>query len=203
MRRRTALGLLLGAGVGVTAARAADPAATAPIQALVQALTRAMQAGRATPFPRRFEMIAPAVDGAFDLPAVLAASVGLRLNSAPADQKAALLEQFRRFTIASYAANFDNPADRLEVLGTQRELGADIVVPTRVVPASGDPTSIDYLMRHTPQGWRAVDVLLDGGISQNAVKRSDFRALVAGGSLQPLIDSLRTKVRDLSGNTMS
>ena len=38
--------------------------------------------------------------------------------------------------------------------------------------------------------------------SRVAVQRSDFRALLASGSANPLIASLRQKVSDLSGGTM-
>ena len=58
-------------------------------------------------------------------------------------------------------------------------------------------------MRRGAQGWRAVDVLLNGNISQNAVKRSDFRSLVTATSAQPLIDSLQQKVAELSGGAVS
>ena len=186
-----------------TAARADDPAAAAPIQALNQALSASMRAGTRSPFPQRFNLVAPAVDGAFDLPGVLAASVGPRYAGLPADQQAALLDAFRKFTIASYAANFDvDDGTRIELVPAQRAVGSDLVVSTRIVPRSGEPTPIDYVMRRGPQGWRAIDVLLNGSISQNAVKRSDFRALVAT-SAQPLIDSLRRKVAELSGGTLS
>jgi len=57
-------------------------------------------------------------------------------------------------------------------------------------------------MHETPQGWRAVDVLLNGTISQVAVQRSDFRALLTSGGPDALIASLRQKTASLSGNTL-
>ena len=184
-------------------ARAADAEAAAPIQALVQAILAAMRAGKATPFMQRYNLLAPAVDRAFDLQAVLAASVGPRLATLPADQQAALLDVFRKFTVASYAANFDSfEGERFDLVPEQRPVGNDLVVGTRLVPTRGDAVSIDYVMHRGPGGWRAIDVLLNGSISQNAVKRSDFRSLVTT-TAQPLIDSLRRKVAELSGGTLS
>jgi phospholipid transport system substrate-binding protein len=58
-------------------------------------------------------------------------------------------------------------------------------------------------MRNGAAGWKAVDVLLNGNISQNAVKRSDFRSLVTSNSAQKLIDSLQHKVGELSGGALS
>lgn len=181
-----------------------DPAATAPIQALVQGILAGMKVGKSTPFQQRFHTLAPLVDRAFDLPGVLAASVGPRLASLPTDQQAVLQDVFRKFTIASYVANFDTfDGERIEVVPQQRMIGADIVVGTKIIPTRGDTVPIDYVMRRSSQGWRAVDVLLNGTISQNAVKRSDFRSLVNATSAQPLIDSLRRKVAELSGGTVS
>ena len=197
--------LLAGLGLLVAApAMAADPAAAAPIVALNQALTAAMKAGKSATFAQRYAGILAAVDRAFDLPAVLQQSVGPRFASLPADQQAGLLDVFRKFTATSYAANFDDDeGEKLVVLPEQRAVGDDLVVQTQIVPARGDAVRIDYVMHKGPQGWRAIDVLLNGNISQNAVKRSDFRNLVTPNSAQALIDSLRKKVADLSGGALS
>ena len=184
-------------------AMAADPTAAAPILALNQAIMAVMKAAKSS-FQQRFSLLAPAVDRAFDLPGVLAASVGPRFGSLPADQQAALMDVFRKFTVASYVANFDtDDGTRLDVLPEQRAVGADVVVQTKIVPVRGEAVAIDYVMRRAPQGWRAIDVLLNGSISQNAVKRSDFRSLITATSAQPLIDSLRRKVAELSGGALS
>ena len=183
-------------------ARAADPDAVAPIEALDAALLAAMKAGKGTPFPQRFNTLAPAIDRAFDLPAILQASVGLKWASLPPVRQQELQAVFRQFTIASYTANFDSfSGEKLELVNESRSIGADQVVATRLVPASGEPTRLDYVMRRTPSGWKAVDVLLAGSISRVAVQRSDFRNLV-GDDGSGLLASLKKKVSDLSGGTL-
>lgn len=173
-------------------------APAAPIQALNEALLRAMRAGTATPFAQRAQMIRPAVEQAFDLADILRASVGLRWSGIGASKQAELLDVFTRYTVASYAANFDSyGGERFEILPELRQVGADRVVQTRIVPTNGDPTRIDYQMRQTPAGWRAVDVLVDGAISRVAVQRSDFRSLLASGNADPLIASLTRKIAGL------
>ena len=182
------------------AAYAADPEAQAPIQGLNQALAQVAAAGRGVPFTQRYNTLAPAVERAFDLPAILQLSVGPRWSSLPPPEQQALLDAFRKFTVASYVANFDG-RERFELLPDSRNIGSDQVVATRVIPASGDPTRIDYAMRRTAQGWRAVDVLLNGSISQVAVYRSDWRASLASGA-GPLIANLQAKVASLSGGAI-
>jgi phospholipid transport system substrate-binding protein len=209
--RRHILGTLLAApltAAGPALARrataATDPAA--PISNLDTALLQAMRMGQRTPFAQRYQVIAPAVQNAFDLPGVLAASVGLGWSGLTPQQKQDLLDVFTRYTVASYTANFNSyNGERIEILPQlQRQAGQDVVVATQIVPANGGaPTRLDYVMRSTPQGWRAVDVLADGSISRVATQRSDFRSLLEGGNPQPLINSLNRKVTSLSKGSSS
>lgn len=203
MLRRTLLAAAALAPLA-TPARAADPEAVAPIQALNTALLNAMRAGKSQPFPTRFATLAPVVERAFDIPATLQSAVGPRWSSIPAPQQAQLLDVFRKFTVARYVDNFDEfNGEKLEVLGDSRSVGTDQVVATRIVPSNGEPVRIDYVMRRSASGWRAVDVLLNASISQVAVQRSDFRALIASGDASALIQNLQRKVAELSGGTMS
>ena len=185
-------------------AAAADPEAAAPIAALNRGLIAGMRAGKATPFAQRFNTLAPLVEAAFDIPGILQASVGPRWSALPPAQQSQLLDVFRRFTVASYVANFDSfSGEKLELLPESRSVGADQVVASQIVPSSGAPTRIDYVMRRTAAGWRAVDVLLNGSISRVAVQRSDFRSLLGSGDASPLIQSLQRKIADLSGGALA
>jgi phospholipid transport system substrate-binding protein len=181
-----------------TIARAQGSDPTAPIRALNDALLQIMHAGSKTPFGERARIFTPAIQAAFDLATILKTSVGPRWTSLPAAQQSELTELFRRYTVASYVANFDGfSGEKFEVEPRTRAIGADQVVATRIVPTSGDPTRIDYVMRLSGGAWKAVDVLLDGSISRVAVQRSDFRALIGGGDATKLIASLRAKTATL------
>ncbi len=185
-------------------AHAADPEAAAPVQALLTALLGSMQAGSGMNFTQRYAKLAPVVDRAFDIPATLQAAVGPRWAALPPAQQAQLLDVFRKFTIARYVDNFDEAnGEKLELLPETRMVGADQVVATRIVPRNGDPVRIDYVMRQSAAGWKAVDVLLNGSISQVAVQRSDFRSLLSTGDASGLIQSLRQKITAMSGGTLS
>lgn len=200
--RRLLLTQLAAAAVRPSVVGAADADAVAPIKALDQGLLRAMQAGKSAPFAQRYNALLPVVERAFDLPAILRASVGPRWASiAPAEQQQ-LLDVFRKFTVCSYVANFSEyGGERIEVVPGNRAIDADQIVQTQI-GGSGDTTPIDYVMRRGANGWRAVDVLLNGSISQVAVNRSDWRALLASGA-GGLIASLQRKVSDLSGGAIN
>ncbi len=207
--RRGLLGLAIPALVVATswhAARADSGAnATAPIQRLDAALLAAMKAGQGTAFSQRFASLEPVIEQTFDLEAVLAASIGLSWAAVPNDQKARLRAAFRRYTVASYAANFDNyTGQRFLLAPAVRAVGnGDVVVSTEIIAADGTGHKLDYVMRDTASGWKAVDVLADGSISRVAVQRSDFRELLNSGGTPALMAGLQRKVANLSGGTVA
>ena len=185
-----------------TSAQAQSQGPTAPIAALNTALQAVMKSGRATPFATRAEKFRPAAERAFDLPAILAASVGPRFASFPDAAKRDLLDAFTIFTVATWVSNFDTDGGETFELSPQtRTSGTDEIVSTRILPKSGDPTRLDYVMRNTQAGWRAIDILLNGTISRVAVQRSDFRGLLAAGDPAPLLASLRDRAERLAAGS--
>jgi phospholipid transport system substrate-binding protein len=193
LHRRSLFGMVATALVPLSrrsfAGTAAPGEGIATIQQFNAALLAAMKAGGGTDFSRRFEALAPAVDRTFDLPT----------------QQAQLLDAFRRYTVASYVASFDNyTGQSFTVSPDTRSLDADrTLVKSRISPVNGDAIELDYVMEQTPSGWKVVDVLAAGSISRVAVQRSDFRHLLSNGGGDALLASLRRKTADLSGGTLA
>jgi len=191
--------LLVWSGLAQAQGNGQAAEARQPVADLYDALETAMHMGRGVPFQQRFDHLAPVIDRVFNLDAILQTSVGLRWASLDDAARRTLFTVFRAFTIASYTASFDNDGgEKFEMLPQTRTSGADLIIETRLIANNGEPIRIDYVMRNGTGGWRIVDVLLDGSISRVAVQRSDFRSLLASGDPNPLIDSLRRKVTDLS-----
>ncbi len=209
--RRSLLGFAMAAAAVPLLAKGAfagtAPAdATATIKRFNDALLAAMKAGKRTDFQARYQMLTPAVEQAFDLPAVLAVSVGPRWASLSPDQQNRLLDAFRRYTVASYVANFDNYAGQtFTVSPDTRSLGSgEVVVQSRIASAGGgDTTDLGYVMKQTADGWKVIDVLAAGSISRVAVQRSDFRSVLASGGGDALLASLQRKTSDLSGGALA
>lgn len=200
--RRTLLVLAFAMPV---AARANPSASAAPIAALNAGLLKIMNAGKDTAFTGRYDILKPVVEKTFDLVLILRNSVGPnRWSAFPPNLQAELLDIFTRFTVSNWVANFDAfDGETFQILPELRKVGADEVVQTRIVPRTGEPTRLDYVMRRSGDDWRAVDILLDGSISRVAVQRSDFRALLKDGNPAALITMLREKVTALAAGAKS
>jgi phospholipid transport system substrate-binding protein len=195
-----AAALLLMLPITLATAESASQTAAAPIEALDQALIGIMTAGRQTPFQKRADMLAPVIERGFDLPEILKISVGPGWSALSTEQKTALLAAFRRYTIASYVDNFDNyDGQRFVISPNSRPLSdGRQVVDTQIVPKTGKPHTLDYVMRKTDAGWKVVDVLADGSISRVALQRSDFSALFNKGGAPALEANLQEKTNALS-----
>ncbi|MGO8920410.1 MAG: ABC transporter substrate-binding protein [Stellaceae bacterium] len=193
------------AALGTTAA---SDAVTDPIAQLNAGLLAQTKVGRAAPFAARYAQLAPLIERVFDLPVILRVSVGLRWAKLAQDDQTRLLDAFRSYTVCSYVANFDNyVGQRFVILPEKRSIGEKVVVATQIVPLSGTPTRIDYVL-HPDEGeggvlWKAIDILLDGSISQVAVQRSEFQGLLGDGDVAKLIAALDRKTTDLSGGALS
>jgi phospholipid transport system substrate-binding protein len=187
---------------------AASDAITGPIAELDAGLLAQMKAGRAVSFETRYGQLAPLIERVFDLPFILRLSVGSSWAAMAQDVQSRLLDAFRGYTVSSYVANFDSyGGQRFVILPDRRNVGEKVVVATQIVPVSGKPTRIDYVLRQEGGAggalWKAIDVLLDGYISQVAVQRSEFQGSLRNGDAAKLIANLRRKSADLSGAASS
>ena len=102
-----AAALALGLGLSAPAARAegSDPAA-GQIEAFDNALLATMKEGASLGMKGRMHRLEPAVERAFNLPAMAQFTVGPAWATFSDADKAAVIEAFKRYSVASYASNF-------------------------------------------------------------------------------------------------
>lgn len=176
----------------------ADPAAK-QVEAFHAALLDTMKRGRELGVQGRYRALEPAADAAFDFPTMTKFIVGPSWSSASeADQKA-LVEAFRKLTLANYASNFDSyNGQRFTMEPDVIEKGSDKFVQTTLVPTSDKPVPLIYRMRESDGTWKIIDVLLEGYVSELATRRSDFATTVAQGGAPALLK----KMNDLTDSIL-
>lgn len=218
--RRLIVASLLALGTAIAGLPACTYAATLPAPAAAQSpavggpteavasfetqLLAVMKAGHNTSFLQRFKMLAPVVEKTFDLQTILRHSVGFQWASMPAAQKQRLMAAFRRYTIATWVSNFDSwSGQQFRVSKQLRHVANEVVVPSFLVPQSGSPTNLSFVMKQDHGGWRVVDVLAKGSISRVAVERSDFQSVLASGGVPALMASLQSKISSLSNGALA
>ena len=67
-----------------------------------------------------------------------------------------------------------------------------------VTPKTGKPDAvikINYVTKEFKGGWKIVDILLGGGISELAVKHSEYRNILRRNGISALVKKLNKKGR--------
>jgi phospholipid transport system substrate-binding protein len=183
--------LALGTVQFARAAPAAGPAGV--VRQFYAVLLGTMKNGPALGPQGRFEALEPAVRSAFDLASMSRLSVGAAWEHLAPAQRQQLSVALGRYTAATYADNFDSySGEKLEVTGSQAgQFGT--IVSSRLVPANGEPVTINYLMHQNAGAWQIGDVYLTGTISQLANLRAQFSAIVTHQGVDALIATLNRK----------
>lgn len=194
--RRVALGtagaVLLGAAVPEAWAQS-DPAADR-IRSFYDTIERTMRNAGALGPRGRFEALSPALQRAFDIGAMTRIAVGSSWSSIPGGRQAALQRAFSRFLIATYAKRLDGySGERFEVTASEAR-GGNRLVRSRVVEGGGRVTSIDYLVG---SGGRAIDVYLNGSISEMATRRAEFESVLSSSGPEGLEANLNRRTESL------
>ena len=177
----------------------ADPGPAAVVAALHEALIATMREGKALGFAGRFERLAPTVTETFDLAQMTRLAAGSSWAKFSKEEQEALAAGFRRYSIANYAVRFVSFAgERFEQVGERTQDGLGTLVETRLVPGDGQPVTLTYLLRERGGDWRAIDVYLTGTISELAVKRSEFAAVLAREGIAGLLKLLEQRNEEMA-----
>ena len=177
-------------------AQGADPA-VAQVQGFYDALTAAMKMGGSA--KGRYDKLRPAVEKAFDLPAMTATAIGPSFATMPDADKKALIEAFTRMTVANYAKNFDSyGGETFTVEPASIARGNDKFVKS-VMKTKSESIAFNYRTHQVGSDWKVTDVYLAGNISQMAQKRSDFASTLASGGASGLTKRINALTDQMLG----
>ena len=103
------------------------------------------------------------------------------------------VDEFTRYLANDYGSRIERyDQEQVEVLGEQEEPRGDVTVKTRIVGGENDGALVDYRMRRGDQGWKIIDVVIEG-ISLVANFRDQFRDVMGREGPSNLIEKLREK----------
>lgn len=152
-------------------------------------------------FEGRYKRLQPAMESAFDLEQMTRIVVGGRWAKLSEGERKQVVDLFRRFSVSTYASEFTGyDGEQFEVDGDSAQAGLGTFVETRIVFKKGAPIELNYLLRQTPQGWKIVDVYLDGSISELARRRAEFASIMRSHGVDGLIALLKKKNEELAGS---
>jgi phospholipid transport system substrate-binding protein len=174
----------------------------ATVEAFHDALIEVMKQAESLSVKERYAKLEPAVTSAFNFPVMIRIIAGSRWKKNSAEDQAALTKAFERVSVGTYAFRFKGySGQKFETLGIEPGPKGTTMVKTHIASPDDTPTKLHYIMRQFDKDWRIIDVLLDGGISELAVRASEYRSLLRSGGAEGLAAALNKKADQLvSGN---
>jgi len=185
--------MFLTAGWGSNAGAASGESAGSIVQALHAALLDAMRAGNSIGFRERYERLAPVIRRTHDLPKIARISLGSYWRKLDKQQRLLFVTEFSRLSISIYASRFKSyGGERFTVVAEKATRHGGMLVQSRLVKASGKAVHLDYQLRRKKGRWLIVNVIANG-VSDLALKRAEYSAIVRQQGFPPLLARLREK----------
>ncbi|MBM4243261.1 MAG: hypothetical protein FJ148_05515 [Deltaproteobacteria bacterium] len=195
--RMAILGLVTALSAG--GAIAAEPtAAVQVVETMHAGMVDVMRTSATTPFDERAAKLEPVIGTAYDLDFMGRKSLGKSFDGlSPEDQKR-WLEAFHRFMVANYAGRFTSfSGQSFETLGEDPAAQDTVLVRTRLVDPGKETVDLAYRLRKQGSAWKIIDVYLKGTVSELALRRSDFTAILDREGFAALMANLNGKIADL------
>lgn len=197
--RRAFLLFPLPAAIALRCAAAAEAGGpVAVIQRFYDALLSVMKEAKRLGFDQRYQRLAPAVAQTYNLGLMSRLTIGPEWNRLQPAQQQAVTDAFSRYTISLYANRFDDfNGERFEVDPNTTTNANGVLVQSTFIKADHEKIVFNYLMRQTGELWQAIDVYLDGTISQLATQRSEYGSVLQQGGADALVKLLDERIAGL------
>jgi len=183
-----------------------EPSApTKVVDALHENLISVMKDAKTLGYDGRFERLEPVINELFDIPFMAEKSIGRHWKTVDEENRAHLLATFERFTVANYAGRFTGYSGQLfETLRQQASKHGTVLVYSRLVLEDGEIIQLNYRLRPAEDdGWKIIDVLLNGTVSELALRRSEYSSLIQREGFTALMSAINRRIDDLASDKVS
>jgi len=179
-------------------AGAQQPNAIQVVEAFHQSLLEVMKEAKTLGVKGRYKKLAPRIERSFHLPLMIQVATSSHWRKADEERVDKLVAAFTHLSISTYASQFDGYSGqsfetREEKPGPQKTT----LVTTWIVEPDSETVELIYVTRKFKGEWRIVDVLVESGISELAVRRSEYRRILRTKGIDGLIDTLNAKADQL------
>ena len=133
----------------------------------------------------RVDKLTPIVDDVFDTRFMTEKSIGRHWKSITERDQNRLLATFGRYTVANNAGRFNGyTGEEFQTSGEEPSLQGTTLVHTTLIIPEEDDVRLDYRLRPVDGGWKIIDIYLGGTVSELALRRSQYSALIRREGLE-------------------
>ena len=146
----------------------------------------------------RYDRLVSSIEETFYLPLMIRIASGPYWKGANQTQRSRLISAFRRMSVSRVATLFDGYAgETFEAIGEKPGPQNTLLVKTRIVIPDKSSVNLTYVAKAIKERWRLIDVIVDDGISELSVRRSEYRRVLQNEGIDGLIATLNKKADEL------
>ena len=146
---------------------------------------------------QRYERLEPVLRRAFNFGRMIEAAAGPAWLRASPEEQAELQEAFARYSVATYASRFSEYSGQRFEITEQRPAPRDLtLVETVIAKPEGEAVPVTYVVGSEAGTPQIVDVIFKG-VSEMAVRRSDYRNILKSSGPHALAQRLAQQADDL------
>ncbi len=146
----------------------------------------------------RYDRLVSSIEETFYLPLMIRVASGPYWKEANQTQRSRLISAFRRMSVSRVATLFDGySGETFEPIGEKPGPQNTLLVKTRIVIPDKPSVNLTYVAKTINERWRLIDVIVDDGISELSVRRSEYRRVLQKEGVDGLIAILNTKADEL------
>ncbi len=175
--------------------------ATEVVGQLHTALLRVMKHAEELGYQGRYDELAPVLERSFNLAYMARKAIGRHWNKLSEEDQRSLVKTFTTLTVANYAGRFEGYSGQdFQTLSEEPAIHDTRVVHTRLVQPGDENIQLDYRLRKSEAGWQIIDVFLNGTVSELALRRSEYSAVIKREGFDALIAAIDEKIDKLQAD---
>ncbi len=183
---------------------AADTAVDNPVSAkqvvaeFQNTLLEVMKHGKELGFEGRYQKLDSAVKKSHALKKIARIVVGREWKKLTPEQQAELVKVFTQLSVSAYAYNFKEYSGESFKFVSEEDTarGGKIVHALLVIPDDSD-VKFDYMLKKINGQWKIINIIADG-VSDLAVRRSEYTSLLKNQGFDVLIAKMKEKIKNYS-----
>jgi len=161
-------------------------------------LLAVMQAATTLNVKGRYDRLLPPIEKAFHIPLMIRIATGSYWQTANQAQRTELIKAFKRMNISTVATLFDGYSGEVfKIVGEKPGPQNTLLVETKLERPNKSPVDIAYVMKLIDKRWRIIDVVVDNGITELTVRRSEYHRVLKEQGVDGLINTLNSKADEL------
>ena len=196
------LGLIVAGALSSAAGQAplppdacADPRAC--IETLHQGLVTLSDSAAQGDLEDRYARLEPLISTTHDLAYIARVAVRRHWSGFSVEEQEAFVQAFARLSVMTYASRFVTLSDDTFRILEVNESGTDRAQVIASISREPQPDiPMEYLLQERAGSWQIVNVIADG-VSDLALRRSEYQRILADGSADDLLAELERQIEAL------